>query len=146
MFLKMRLFVLVILLWARVLVDGGSGEAWYRRQLNCGPTMTGVSISSLFILPTTTQIPQHIPPKISEYIQNILNRTLPKKSWANQFHKKKSLEGWCWVIMSWKYNLYKGSSWLEVSLSYEVDRTRGSGEIIGFAHLYGMYLYLPVCT
>ena len=26
------------------------GGAWSRRQLNCGPTMTGVSISSLFIL------------------------------------------------------------------------------------------------
>ena len=68
-------------------MDGGSGEAWYRRQLNCGPTMTGVSISSLFILPTTTQIPQHIPPKISEYIQNILNRKLLKIPGQTDFTK-----------------------------------------------------------
>ena len=34
----------------KTLGGGGRGEVWCRGQLNCGPSMTGVSISSLFIL------------------------------------------------------------------------------------------------
>ena len=85
--MRMILLVMVKSFVGKTL-GGGSGEAWYRRQLNCGPTMTGVSISSLFILPTTTRIPQHIPPKISEYIQNILNRKLSNILEQDNFTKK----------------------------------------------------------
>ena len=79
----MRLLVVVILLWARLLVvvGGGRGTTKLRPQYDRGQHFQP------FYSPTTTQIPQHIPPKISEYIQTTLNRKRSNEEGAN-FQKK----------------------------------------------------------
>ena len=43
-----------------------------------------------FYSPTTTQIPQHIPPKISEYIQTTLNRKRSNEEGAKTLKKEQT--------------------------------------------------------
>ena len=133
----------------KTLGGGGRGEVWCRGQLNCGPSMTGVSISSLFI-------PQQLLKFLNTFRQKSLNifrqrwienvQMLPSKDFEEgaNFHKKISLESRGLVIGRWQLiamfiwhvplctckhlncfgtciydEVHKGSSWLEVGASWE---------------------------
>ena len=87
----MRLLVVVILLWARLLVVVGGGGWLVQGTTKLRPQYDRGQHFQPFYSPTTTQIPQHIPPKISEYIQTTLNR---KRSNEERTNFQKKVEDW----------------------------------------------------